>query len=609
MRGGVLRSSTLRRRRFLIITLICTLILSHYVHASLPENGLRLAIYIAPPVVPADGGEYKCIYVQIQDAEGKPVKAFSEVEVILTSSNLEVGAVEEAVKIPEGCEFTVAKFTTSLFPGETTITASSFGFETGRAVLKTASKRFSSLPPYRLKVTVAPRVLPAVKGFKGIVSVQIVDRFNTPIEASSDTRVVLASSNLSVLEVVEALVIPRGSSYTVAFFNVKEAAGSASLTALAQGFEPGNVTVDAVKTGGEPARLVLTPIIPILPSDGGIHEYAVVVGLLDANGVPTAAREDVKVMVASSNPDVIAVPDAVTIRRGYFYATIPVRTGFEEGGAVLAVSSQGLKADAVMLNVKRCIGLSLRPFKLAVYMALPVVIADGESKEIVVVQIQDDGGMPTALTCNTTVYLTYSANIGSIPPRIVIEPGETYAVASFTPFRPGVTNITALAQGLESSTVGLTAILLPVDVTVEAPSKVEVNQTYTVKLSATSLGFPLSNATVDWTVTGGEVVSEVNLTDSSGEANLTVKQTKNILTVLVRVSKPGYEMTTSTIRVEAVSPPLVSKPLEVELFGFKVPVLQLIVTIACIVASLTIVYWYIKRMESRRASQRRNLKS
>ncbi|MBS7618084.1 hypothetical protein KEJ25_05720 [Candidatus Bathyarchaeota archaeon] len=591
----------LLRSLFLVYVLTAT-VFSHNAYVCFSNGGFKLTVYVAPPVLPADGREHMCVYVQIQSAEGMPVKAASDVEVVLTSSNLEVGAVEEVVTIHKGQDFTTARFTTTLTAGETVITASSPGLETGAAVLKTASSIVGSLPPYALKVTVSPGVLPAVEGFKGIVSVQIIDRFGALINAPSDTRVVLASSNLSILEVSDSLVIPKGCNYAIAFFKVKGAVGSASLTALAQGFEPGNATVSTVRVGGEPSRLVLALICPVLPSGGMIHRYAIVIGLFDAGGAPTPARKDVKVAIASSNPSIIRVPDEVTVERGSFYAIVEVMTGFEEGRVVLAASSQGLEADAMTLEARRCIGLSDLRLKLVVYMALPTVVADGEPKEIVVVQIQS-GGMPTALMQNTTVYLTSSVDIGSIPLKIVIKPGETYAVAPFTPLSTGTTNVTASAQGLEPSTVRLTAILLPMNVTMEVPSKVEVNQTYTVSLSAASLGIPLSDASVNWTVVGGEVVFELRRTDVDGRAYLTVKQTATALTVMAQVSKPGYETTTSVRRVEVAPPPLAPKALEIELLGFKVQVLHLMMATACAAVLLTLAYYYLKRRARKGSSK------
>lgn len=599
--GDVLEAIDLKK--WFIVYALVIIVLSSYTCFSLSEGGLRLAVYIAPPVLPADGREHKCVYIQIQDSHGRPVKASSDVEVILTSSNLEVGRIEDSIVIPKGSDYAIAKFNTTLLTGDTVITASSPGFKTGMAVLKTVGKKLSPLPPYRFKVTIAPRVLPAVKGFKGVVSIQIVDRFNTPIEAPSDTRVILASSNISVLEVPDVLTIPKGCSYTVSFFYVKGVDGFASITALSQGFEPGYVIASVVKVGGKPARLALTPVLSTVPLDGGIHECTVAVELLDVNGAPAVAERDVKVTLASSNPDVVAVPDVVVIEEGNFYSTVSASTGFEGASTVLAASSQGLEADVVIVDAKKPISSSFRSLKLAAYTALPIVIADGEPKDVIVVQVQDDRGVPTALTQDVTVYLTSSVDLGYIPLRVVIKLGETYVVVPFTPLKAGETNITVSAQGLETSTVGLTALVLPVNVTVEAPSKVEVNQTYTVRLYADSLGFPLSDATVDWTVLGGEVISKINFTDAHGEAHLTVKQTSSLVTVIAQILKPGYETTTAIAKVGAISPPPTPRQLEVELLGFKLPVLQLMVGMACVIVFLIVVYLYLRRGERKEVSK------
>ena len=130
----------------------------------LNPDGLRLAVYVAPPVIPADGGRYDCIYVQVQDENGEPLTLSSNLTVILTSSNLDVGAVNEKLIIPAGQSFSVSWFNTTYKPGVTVITASAQGFISGTATLRTVNPYSEALPPLKLKVYASPEVMPPIAG-------------------------------------------------------------------------------------------------------------------------------------------------------------------------------------------------------------------------------------------------------------------------------------------------------------------------------------------------------------------------------------------------------------------------------------------------------------
>ena len=553
-------------------------------------EGLRLAVYVSPPALPADGKEYRCVYVQIQDLTGKPLMAPSNVTVTLTSSNLDVGIVESPTVIAEGESFSVARFNTTLEPGVTIITASAPGYIGGSAALTTVSPAGAS-PPFRLNVYASPSVTAAEHGLKGVLCVQLADSAGTPIPALTDIHVTLASSNTTILDVPLHATIKSGSSYAQVSFTVLGSTGEAAVTALATGFLPGSTTITVLEPGGRPAKLALKISPPTLPPDGSSHSQAILIQLLDVKGAPAKAAEDIQVYISTSNVEVGEVEEAATIRRGEYYTFLDFRAKPKVGEAVIAAAARGLEAATAKLEVE-----GPTPSKLSVYVAPPIILADGKPKNVIAVQVQAENGAPIASNREIHVHLTTSSTmVGSVPAVVTIAKGESHAVAPFIPaLLPGTVNITASAHGLEPADAAIEVAVLPLNITVEAPSAARINQTYTVSVTVTADGFPVQGAALKWTVTGGEILAGENLTDVNGNAQLTLKQTSETLKITVQAAKLGYATAVASKSVMAIAPKPPSAP-TLNIFGFEIPLLTVMTIIAVIVAAMLCTYTYLKR--------------
>ena len=87
------------------------------VQSSVTTIGLipsSIAVYGLPSTLPADGGSYNAILVQLQDSSGYPARApHGGVQVSLACQDTSIGSVATSVTILEGQTYAVANFTTT----------------------------------------------------------------------------------------------------------------------------------------------------------------------------------------------------------------------------------------------------------------------------------------------------------------------------------------------------------------------------------------------------------------------------------------------------------------------------------------------------------------
>ena len=559
------------------------------------EEGV-IALYISPPYLLADGGMHSCILIQLQSQDGEPLPAPREVWISLSSSNPEVGSVQTPIVIPEGEYLKKAYFRATHKPGETVITASSPGLIPGSASIRTFYPSTPASPPYSLRVHASPSFIPAEYGLRGTVTVQIVDSEGTPIKAKSEIEVTLTSSNTSIIRIPSSLTIHKGENYGRVTFSTLGLVGKTNISALSEGFIPGNIVISTMSLGGPPTRLSLNLAPSTLLPDGSIHG-SITIQLIDAKGIPTKAGETVSISLSSSNPDVAMVERPyITIEPGEHYTTARLVTGLKPGKAIIAAAAQGLETSMATLELR-----GPTPSKLSLHAAPPLILADGESREVLVLQVQSKEGIPMVSQEDLEVHLSSSSKlVGDVPSTTKIRRGESYI---WMPFRstlvPGDVEIIAHTQGLEASTATLSTIALPMNLSIEAPRAVQINQTFTVIVTALSGIHPVKNASVSWGVKGGELISAEGSTGSSGSAYGVLKQTNERLELFIMVSKPGYKASRAERSIIAVALPKPPQEPKLNIFGLEVTISSIIITIIIIIAILIILYLYLSRKRNK----------
>jgi len=202
--------------------------------------------------------------------------------------------------------------------------------------------------------------------------------------------------------------------------------------------------------------LALTIIPPKLPADNGTYP-AVVVSLVDSNGLPSAALSDLTVFLTSSQTNIASVPSTVTIPAGSEYVVTNTVTTPTPGSTTITASSHGLESSFAQLTTATPSGF---PSALKVFVS-PSSLLSRADTGTVRVELVDGAGSPSKAITSVTAHLSSSNTIiASLDQSsLTINPGEIYATVTFsTSTNSGQAVITASSTGYVSGGAIVTVV-------------------------------------------------------------------------------------------------------------------------------------------------------
>jgi hypothetical protein len=163
--------------------------------------------------------------------------------------------------------------------------------------------------------------------------------------------------------------------------------------------------LSASPTPSAPAQLSLSLAPSVLPADGGTYP-AVYVSLLDGSGLPTLALSNVTVYLAVSDLDIgTLLNQTVVIHAGRNYATADFKTTGVAGSATISASATGLQPAQTKLTTSIPIGYPTRIVLSTVPSNVPSLPSYSGK---VVVELEDQAGLPAKAVSDTTVQLSSS---------------------------------------------------------------------------------------------------------------------------------------------------------------------------------------------------------
>jgi len=506
----------------------------------------KLAIYAAPPKISERSESYSYIVVQIQDLQGLPARAPSDVLVYLSSSNESIAYLQDTViKIPSGQTYASTKLY-GVYAGSVRVTASAEGYMSASTEVNVVKPRVGSSG--RIGLYLAPPSVPPGVEYHKIIVLQLQDSSGNPIVVSEEITIQLTSSDTTI-GWVNASVKMRGGEPQLAGFTSTLLPGSTIITASAQNFEAAAAQLTVV--GTVPYRLALRAAPPLLPADGRSYD-SIIVELQDVNGLPARAPTNVSVTLASSRTDIGEVSKTVTIGAGRTYAVASFNTTYTAGATNITATAIGYVSAVTTIYT-----VSPAPTHLAVYTAPSILQAVPGAYEAIVIQLQDAAGVPSKARSDITVILSSSASsIGYVDEKVTLKAGSTYTKARFyATGLPGETTITAMQSGLTKGSATIKTVLVPLTLELYtqpqfATGRVTVKalQPTLVEVYVKCFGKPIENAMVLWNVTKPQLLNESRLTDHMGYASAYYYPlAEGNITLTVSVSKVGYTAVTKSI--------------------------------------------------------------
>lgn len=203
-----------------------------------PPASIRL--YSVPPKIVADNTEHPQIIVQLLDEAGTITQQPSTSTLVqLSSSNVEIGTVEDSVEVPAGSTFATALFHTTYRAGSAIITAAASGLQIDTEAVTTIGPI-----PSKIVVYCNPSVLPADNKEYSAIQIQLQDASGKPaLDPNGDVTVSLFSSEPKVGTIPATVTIPYGETYATALFKSTYQAGSTAITVQSSGYTTAQATM------------------------------------------------------------------------------------------------------------------------------------------------------------------------------------------------------------------------------------------------------------------------------------------------------------------------------------------------------------------------------
>jgi len=313
------------------------------------------------------------------------------------------------------------------------------------ATITYQTERVSATAP-RIIVTPTPHGINADGRTHEIITIELQTTDGTAFLANRDIRVQISSSNLNVGTVEAYVTIPEGKSYTKAEFTSTANSGITIISASSPGFETGDTQLQIYQSNFDSRLLVYTSpnSMPAEPNVEGL----VTVQIINSEGEPYLAIDDIEIKLISSNHSICTVNEDITIQRGANYATTTFKTvGDLRGDAIISAQADGFNPGSDFVNTLNYTGT---PAGVSIFYGPNLVLPDGELHQAVTIQVQDDKGNPAKSTSPRTIYLSSSnINIVTIDSSVIIPPGSYHETAEITTFNEnGNSVISASSPGL-----------------------------------------------------------------------------------------------------------------------------------------------------------------
>ena len=308
----------------------------------------------------------------------------------------------------------------------------------------------------RLDITIAPPLLPADGGTQSVIYVQLVGPDAIPRLAPVDMEIALISSDPRVARVPELMHISQSKSFAVAAVTTTSVPGKVTISATSAWLDPVGAQLETVGgiEGSRPWRIDLDAA-PGKMLPGGRPPGRLSITLVGADGRSVPAPQSMDVVVSSSDPEVVGVPERVTIPEGAHFVTTEL-VPKAVGTVTLSAVGAGFVSEFIEVHVTPP-GEIART--LVLYPSPPLLRSPGPSQPQVIVQALDDSEKPVHFPC-TRVHLASSfpetVEVASASEAVCDGSAQYTTVTLSVGGIPGTVTISASVEGLRPAAADVT---------------------------------------------------------------------------------------------------------------------------------------------------------
>jgi hypothetical protein len=484
-----------------------------------------LAVYVFPPILPADGSTYQALLVQLQDATGTPAKApVGGIQATLTSSNATVAATDSSVTIQEGQTYALANVKTAS-PGTATITATTSGYATAQAPLTVQQVGNGATS---VKVYLVPPKIQADGNSYQQIAVELQDSKGKLAQAATDMVITLASSNTAVATVDPSVTINAAQAFALARFSATYKAGTTTITATATNYTTSQATLTT--TGASPAKLVVYALPATLPADAQAYN-CIQVQLQDASGKPARdLTQDTTIYLSTSAPEAGNVTNSVTIPSGQTQTTGTFTATCAAGASTITAQASGYTSGQAKITTYLIDPISLN----VTVTADPSALAPGNQTTITAYVSYN--GLGPVLGAN----VNFTSNKGGTMNKTQ-EIGNGYYTTVFT--APKTTTPIVCTISANASKTGYNSTGGKVQVTVDL-NFAQAKGTLLLQVMGSN-GSPVTAATI---TSKTQPVGVQMLSSTTNASGYVAFQNIPAGNYTLQVVKTGYSTTTKTIQ-------------------------------------------------------------
>ncbi|AJZ75259.1 hypothetical protein [Candidatus Nitrosotenuis cloacae] len=278
-------------KAFLILTIIFVLISGNVVliSAQSEKSAVSLRIEFSPPKIEQTEAEHEIGYVWFENKAENLITTSNDITIKLTSSNPEIVSVSDSVIIQAGQEFATFGVNTHGIKGQAKIFAS-YNDHSNFAEMSIGEQDFTE-NDLRLVINLAASEMNVDSQMP--FSFYLINSEGKITQAPFDIPISMEyEEGLITVEVAEP-TIKKGDSYAWGIIQTKDKVGNAFLRATSEklGFDEAK----EIKISSSLPSSLSVDIFPERVPSALKRDIEVLVTLIDSDGLPTLAQEDIKV--------------------------------------------------------------------------------------------------------------------------------------------------------------------------------------------------------------------------------------------------------------------------------------------------------------------------